>query len=308
MAFLETGISVIFAFLIISIFVSAINEIIAFFLNLRAKELEAGIEKLIGPGMKDSLFGHPVLRFMRKKGKAGPSYIKSQTFSQTLIDILAAQGNERKQGWLHKGALDLRKSIDAVELPQECKELLSSFAGELKDDLSAFRQKVESWYDTAMESVSAWYAAKMRILSLGVALFIAIAANVDPLVICSQLSSDKEARKLVVEQAIDYMETGQEQSTEGVDRERIERIINQELAGLEKSGIIGWGEETRIFMLEDPGQGKDSSLLITIVNILLKMIGFLLCAAASSLGASFWFDLLSKFVNLRTVLKPEGKK
>jgi seryl-tRNA synthetase len=41
---------------------------------------------------------------------------------------------------------------------------------------------------------------------------------------------------------------------------------------------------------------------------LVKILGWLLTAFAISLGAPFWFDLLTKFVNVRSSLKPKDPK
>jgi hypothetical protein len=39
----------------------------------------------------------------------------------------------------------------------------------------------------------------------------------------------------------------------------------------------------------------------------LKIIGWLLTALAVSLGAPFWFDLLNKFIVIRSAVKPREK-
>jgi hypothetical protein len=38
--------------------------------------------------------------------------------------------------------------------------------------------------------------------------------------------------------------------------------------------------------------------------LLLKLLGYLITAAAVSMGAPFWFDVLNKVSNLRSTLKP----
>ena len=58
--------------------------------------------------------------------------------------------------------------------------------------------------------------------------------------------------------------------------------------------------------VEAPGKGEPLGLL---VRILRKLAGFALTVAALSLGAPFWFDLLTRFVNIRGAgTKPEAPR
>lgn len=70
---------------------------------------------------------------------------------------------------------------------------------------------------------------------------------------------------------------------------RVAKNLNQ-LQGL---GLpLGWDERTT--PRDFPG-------------FLLKLLGWLLTAAAISLGAPFWFDLLNKFIVIRSTVKPREK-
>ena len=41
--------------------------------------------------------------------------------------------------------------------------------------------------------------------------------------------------------------------------------------------------------------------------ILLLLAGYLITAFAATLGAPFWFDVLNRFVSVRSVMKPKAK-
>jgi hypothetical protein len=55
---------------------------------------------------------------------------------------------------------------------------------------------------------------------------------------------------------------------------------------------IGWNSPQK-----QVTPGSSGTKLLT--AILVKILGWLLTAAALTLGAPFWFDLLQKFVNIR---------
>lgn len=74
--------------------------------------------------------------------------------------------------------------------------------------------------------------------------------------------------------------------------------IQQNLAEIKKLGLpIGW---TR-------AEGDARSLNISWQGWLLRIIGWLVTALALSLGAPFWFDMLNKFIVVRSTVKPKEK-
>jgi Collagen triple helix repeat (20 copies) len=69
--------------------------------------------------------------------------------------------------------------------------------------------------------------------------------------------------------------------------------VKDQVAAMEASGLpLGWDNQ----FLPWPGDWTDW---------LWKIFGLLITACAVSLGAPFWFDMLSKVINLRTALKPK---
>ena len=63
---------------------------------------------------------------------------------------------------------------------------------------------------------------------------------------------------------------------------------------------IGWDD--RNWPKKDSSNGTLAGYWIS------KLIGFLLTAAATTLGAGFWFDMLKKLINVRASIKPEPPK
>lgn len=85
---LDVVIGLIVIYLELSLVCTAVNEIIASVLKKRAKELERGIAKLLtSPQLVAKFYAHPLIQGLRPDGKT-PSYIPSQTFALTIMDIV----------------------------------------------------------------------------------------------------------------------------------------------------------------------------------------------------------------------------
>jgi hypothetical protein len=82
------------------------------------------------------------------------------------------------------------------------------------------------------------------------------------------------------------------------DKNSPECRVAQNLAAIKKLGLpIGW---TRT-------EGDPRSLNISWQGWLLRIIGWLVTTLALSLGAPFWFDMLNKFIVIRSTVKPKEK-
>jgi hypothetical protein len=74
--------------------------------------------------------------------------------------------------------------------------------------------------------------------------------------------------------------------------------IQENLKEIKKLGLpMGWTRE----------EGDPRSINITPQAWLVRLVGWLITAFAVSLGAPFWFDLLNKFIVVRSTVKPHEK-
>src|SRR4051812_29363075 len=89
---LDTIISVLFVFLMFSLVVSAAREVVAAWLRLRGKVLEAGLNTLLGKiGEKklgEEFWAHPFIETLKPSDQA-PSYIPSANIATALLHIAA---------------------------------------------------------------------------------------------------------------------------------------------------------------------------------------------------------------------------
>ena len=97
---LDVVIGLAFLFFLLSIVVSAVNELIASLLAWRAKNLEEGIRNLLGDETA-AFYATPRVRALgkEKRRKPGerrkPSYIPARTFALTVLDTFAPEIAQR---------------------------------------------------------------------------------------------------------------------------------------------------------------------------------------------------------------------
>ena len=127
-----------------------------------------------------------------------------------------------------------------------------------------------------MQRVSGWYRRHIAIVLWVVGAIVVVLLNVDTLQVANTLWKDPAARSAVVAQADAAAKQGQ-----GVNAANA--VSKLELP-------LGW----KLFKSGSGPQEFPNSA----GGIIAKIVGLLLTVAALSLGAPFWYDLLSKFVRV----------
>ena len=175
---LEVAIGIIFVYLLLSLIVTAITELISGWLKWRSQNLWKGIRNLIDSGAAaewaTKLYDHPLIQGLSPAGKAkagkvnGPSYIPSRTFAVTLLEVLkdsdsagqaAIKALQRAVDTTPDTASlgDLKTALgDAVKgLPND------GAAGELKGQVAALVGRIPATVSLtdAKRDVGSWLAA-----------------------------------------------------------------------------------------------------------------------------------------------------
>lgn len=277
---LDVAIGLIFVYLLSSLICTVINEMFAKILKLRTKTLRKGIQKII-TGQKDTedknvkdFFEHSLIKSLSLTGH--PSYISSREFALALIDIVAPN----KQGTTRVFE-DIRQAI-IKKLPDGSylKQALLLLISEAGENLKELNKNIEKWFDDVMERISGIYKRRLQLITLLVALVVGVGMNVDTLAITNSLYQDETIRSSIVAIAEETAKKSDfiESDTSLTRIKEIQTELQQLRIpmGWDKSQIpSGWGWLTKIF-------------------------GWILTILAISLGAPFWFEVLNKFVNLRS--------
>ena len=138
---------------------------------------------------------------------------------------------------------------------------------------------------------TSWYTRRTKWIILILGLFVAIGFNVNTVTIAKRLSNDATLRSMVVAQAEAYANRP--------EAEALQANFEKNRSDLESLGLpVGWSN----FVF----YGPQSEGFKVWNHVLLNLIGWLLTAAAISMGAPFWFDLLNKLINMRGAEK-DGK-
>jgi hypothetical protein len=278
---LDVTIAIIFLYLLLSLFCSSLTEGIARILALRSSNLKEGLRNLLTDPQSNivkELYNHPLMKGLYHQGwfekltgrDGGPSYIPSRTFARALFDIIMPP-NER--GKL-KTFAEVRDAVNEIQ-NEDLRRVLLLSLNDANGRLDKARESVESWFNDAMERVSGWYKRKVQVIILLVALVVSVALNADTFNVASSLWNDTALRESVVAAA--------QRATEQPLSEDIGEIRQQITDFQLPLGWQGW-----------------QSLPATPVEWLAKGFGLLFTAAALSLGAPFWFDVLNKVMRIRS--------
>jgi hypothetical protein len=313
----DIAIGLIFVYLLLSLICSVLNEWVAALFSMRAKNLEAGIRNMLEGAQKgdkpiaDEIYSHGLITALFKpsvvdkalKNEGFPSYIPSRTFGLALLDVIAPAKDGNSQT-----IENLKTSIAA--LPEgQAKTALLALLTDAGDSVQKFRTNVEGWFDATMDRVSGWYKRKSQVIILVFALVVSVGLNADSIVIVNQLIRDPVFRNSMVTAAQDYVKdpknspipspnpspdpnNPQEAASEAKQKAQ---QLEQRLESLNVP--LGW--------VRDPTTNKVFPQDAT--GVALKIVGLLLTAIALSLGAPFWFDMLNKFIVVRSTIKPHEK-
>jgi hypothetical protein len=249
-----------------------------------------------------------------------PSYITSMNFVLALL-----------------GSLDTTKPVPGFKEVEQTvasmndsnlKIALQSALTAADGSMDELRKNLATWFDDSMERLSGAYKRHLKTITAIVGVVVAIVLNADSFHVASTLWNDPDVRAQIVALA---QETAKLQSPPApapatgaaasapipapgaalapkaapaaasggpTDEQKLRKAIED--ANRLRILPIGWTcrrEGTWPWSCFHSGKW---------LNIVQQILGWLLTAAALSLGAPFWFDLLSKFVNIRgTGTKPE---
>ncbi|HEY0080462.1 MAG TPA: hypothetical protein VGB73_17780 [Pyrinomonadaceae bacterium] len=315
---LEVAIGMIFVYLLLSLLCSAVNEYIEAKLNYRAKYLREGIKQLLDGDnqtkLAEALYAHPLVRGLYRGNKL-PSYIPSRTFALALWNqaTSAATGLSGATAGVTTQLQSIRQTISTSDaLSEGAKTALLTLIDEAGGNLDRARENIEDWYDDAMDRVSGWYKRRVQIILLIIGFAVSAAINADTINIGQALVKNDALRKALVGEAekttnaqasTQTQQGGTPQEQAAAAKQRMQDLSAQ----LNSLGLpIGWkaakDEKGNAINTDDARRRPDSAM-----GWLLKAIGILLTALAISQGAPFWFDLLNKFMVIRSTVKPREK-
>lgn len=341
---LDVGIGMALMFLFVSLICSAVREFGELVLKTRATSLERGVREMLGEGaaaadaaaLTRRLYDHPLisalyagsyatarparwLKHVPFLGRNGlPSYIPSESFAKAILQIARDDFAVRSTATL--ASRDLRAWIGenpADPLKRAIRGALDSSA----NDLALTRAALEHWFDSAMDRVAGWYKRRTQLWLFAIGLGCAVLMNIDALTVMQRLSTDDALRDRVVgaagvvlaECARDPARCPADAAPAGhaaaltparIDRQ-LDRIRSATAQMSQVSWPIGWNgypdPQYRLFTSTGRTGAPPLAWWLPVIG------GWLLTAFGVTFGASFWFDVLNRFMVVRSTIKPDEK-
>ncbi len=317
--YLDVAIGLSYTFLAVSLLCSATREAIASLFQTRAKVLLDGVltmlhesggkprlrgiipsikrllrvdtgfglDKLGAASLTAAVMEHPLIQGMAQQGRM-PSYIPSTIFARAFVSTLTA-----KYGKTQTAAMLLAQVGN-----EGLTRTLLAIMGEGPDDVAALENAVRIWYETVMERITGWYKRRSQLVLFCVGLFYASAMNIDAIELSKRLWGDDQVAAQLARQGADGVASGRVKppaapaagapATTALDQVAVAKADWQMVQKLP----IGW-PSARF----DGVAGK--GVLAFLGALALALMGWIVTAFASSLGAPFWFDGIGWLLALR---------
>jgi hypothetical protein len=266
---LEVAIGLTFCYGTLALIVTSLQEALAAAFRLRANTLLAGIKSMLNDprfdGLARAVYAHPLVNphtdgtaRSERELPSRPSYIEPAHFAIALVDSLHLAPGDYKE---------FAATLATIPDPQLRKALLGLYAR--ARNLQQFQDMLASWFDNAMERMSGGYKRKQLLVSLLIALLLAILFNID---------------------SIHLFRTLWQQPTLAAHLREVPAAIDPATFESLMALPIGWTGFP-------PSYGAAFAL---------QAAGWLITASTALFGAPFWFDLMQRVVRMRgTGAKPE---
>jgi hypothetical protein len=226
---LDVAIGLVMVYLLYSLLITIIGEMVATWMALRARILRLMIEKMLNDAYYDEngklkyagpwnlikrfflkefkdfkysfagkFYNQPSIKYLSSKAsdsktffsETKPSYITADNFADTIVQLLREKG---------AGVDDMQKIGFSLQFntyhiqPESLKNLKGIFA-DSGTDINLFKTKLKAWFNEMNDRATGWYKRKLQLILFWLGFIIAVAFNVDSIQIARFLSKDKEAR------------------------------------------------------------------------------------------------------------------
>jgi hypothetical protein len=316
----EVAVCLAFVYLLLSLLCSVVNEWIAGILGSRAQNLENGIQSMFTDGklnaqtsLTDAIYSHGLIqslyqqgfwdRFFRRRG--GPSYIAPELFATTLVNLLMPTENEAAN------SVDALRQAIASLPDSKGKQALAALVNQGQTKLEDVRKTLENWYNDGMDRVAGWYKRKTTVVLFVLGLLTAVCTNTDSFLVARVLWNNPALREATVTAADNYVQNQTKPAPGTATAQDVKSAVASLNSQLETLQLpVGWPSVQAASISQplaqtstpDPRKFPDNT-----PDALFRIFGWLFTAAALSLGAPFWFDVLNKFMVVRSTVKPKEK-
>lgn len=235
---LDVVIGLVLVYLLYSLLITILGELLAAWFGLRARILRISIERMLNDGLDlkragdkwhnkvssalarfflkeppsfnssfaGLFYNYPSVKYLAKLepgqtfifGQTKPSYITPDNFAATVINILCDHGAGTTK--YDQLVFSLENNTLSIE-PESIKQLRNIYNSSGKD-LDTYKAGLIVWYNETQDRTSGWYKRKISFILFWAGFLLAFAFNVDSIKIAHILSKDKDARTQLVNMGI----------------------------------------------------------------------------------------------------------
>ncbi|MBK1987080.1 hypothetical protein A0J48_005935 [Sphaerospermopsis aphanizomenoides BCCUSP55] len=159
-----------------------------------------------------------------------------------------------------------------------------------EDGIKILRKELENCFDSSMQRAGGVYKRNAKGVAILIGITLAVSANADTFHIIDRLSKDSVLREAIVYKAVQTLEN----SNSGNPDLNPQEIVN------EINLPIGWTKEN---LQEQLNWEINKIQGWPVFHVLTMISGWIVSGFAIAMGAPFWFDLLSKVMNVRNAGK-----
>ena len=220
----------------------------------------------------------------------GGSYVDPKVLAEQLVGSLRAGA---------AGVATMDNVITAINAmaDSKLKKQLHALSQAGSANVEEFIESVSVWVDRSLTMMGEKYKKRTQTFSFFIGLAIASIFNLDTVGISNHLYRDKEAREAVALVASDFVQKTSKETLDRCSKLNMEEL-NTDPGCAHLKGLLD-GVQRRNDTLGQLPVGWPPSQVSWFPVWMTAPLGWLLTALAISLGASFWFDLLNRLVNVR---------
>lgn len=266
--YIEIALSLILVFLVLSLVVTAINELIAMQLRKRPKMLFRTIAAIIDdPNLRQSFYANGIVVSASEAsagapgttlGAAGaaippaaaevsdvdhPSYIQGQNFARALT--MAVLQNAGNGGPMQKvfGLPEVETAVLALPANLRIRDVLIGALAGANATVDDFEKKVAAWFDTTQDRLTGEYARHQRWITIIVGAILVLVLNADAVRLTRELQSNDAVRTAMVAKADQMFSDGIVSACADKPDDILEACIvaeTRDYLDLLDPAIVGW--------------------------------------------------------------------
>ncbi len=252
------------------------------------------------------------------RGLIENAHANREKLDKTMISLPELREKPTRIKSLLTGALamgiinpGLKSTMNALMLGSE------NWKAEDADSLQPIRTNIETWFTDAMDRITGWYKRKTQFSTFLIGLFCALLLNIDSIQMANHFWQEPALRETINANAdLLISQYSAESGTSQPDALSAIQFLQDQYPSLP----IGWNfspvqapdiqdcsfspDNGEVFGLALDNRCLRPSDTLDDTNgwswSLIKVFGLILTGLASSQGSSFWFDILSRIVNIRS--------